>query len=191
MSPLSPVKRIAHQVKTERALKSPPSSISDVSIQDSESVRGRRQDRDSTDDGKAEDISGDDVEDTGSKPSNGQHRKRKRSRKGLDKKYHCPQGGCGKSYSRAEHLYRHQLNRELSCPSFRNLDADVGLQIRRSKFTNAIFPIVPDNSSDKISALGTENGIQLVERIYSGKILICIAGTPCKLSNTRNKTMSY
>ncbi|MCJ1380147.1 hypothetical protein MMC17_003250 [Xylographa soralifera] len=110
MSPLSPVKRTTHQVKTEKALKSPPSSLSDVSIQDSESLRGRRHDRDSTDDGKAEDISGDDAEDTGSKPSNGQHRKRKRSRKGLDKKYHCPQGGCGKSYSRAEHLYRHQLN---------------------------------------------------------------------------------
>ena len=41
-------------------------------------------------------------------------RRRKRSRKGLDKKYTCPQDGCGKSYSRAEHLYRHQLNRESS-----------------------------------------------------------------------------
>ncbi|KAK8211541.1 hypothetical protein M8818_003195 [Zalaria obscura] len=27
-----------------------------------------------------------------------------------DKKYGCPAEGCGKSYSRAEHLYRHQLN---------------------------------------------------------------------------------
>lgn len=36
--------------------------------------------------------------------------KRRRSRKGLDKKFECPQDGCGKSYSRAEHLYRHQLN---------------------------------------------------------------------------------
>jgi hypothetical protein len=39
-------------------------------------------------------------------------RKRRRSRKGLDKKFECPHEGCGKSYSRAEHLYRHQLNRE-------------------------------------------------------------------------------
>ena len=31
-------------------------------------------------------------------------RKRRRSRKGLDKKFECPQEGCGKSYSRAEHL---------------------------------------------------------------------------------------
>ncbi|KAF9895063.1 hypothetical protein FE257_004692 [Aspergillus nanangensis] len=38
-------------------------------------------------------------------------RKRKRSRKVLpDRKFECTSEGCGKSYSRAEHLYRHQLN---------------------------------------------------------------------------------
>ncbi|KEZ41125.1 hypothetical protein SAPIO_CDS7192 [Scedosporium apiospermum] len=42
--------------------------------------------------------------------SDGPTRKRRRSRKGLDKKFECPHEGCGKSYSRAEHLYRHQLN---------------------------------------------------------------------------------
>ena len=45
-------------------------------------------------------------------------RKRRRSRKGLDKKYDCPHPGCGKSYSRAEHLYRHQLNRKPRSPFF-------------------------------------------------------------------------
>ncbi|KAI9645668.1 hypothetical protein NHQ30_006410 [Ciborinia camelliae] len=40
----------------------------------------------------------------------GLSRKRRRSRKGLDKKFECSTEGCGKSYSRAEHLYRHQLN---------------------------------------------------------------------------------
>ncbi|KAI9833573.1 MAG: hypothetical protein M1826_007187 [Phylliscum demangeonii] len=40
----------------------------------------------------------------------GTPRKRRRSRKGLDKKFECPHPRCGKSYSRAEHLYRHQLN---------------------------------------------------------------------------------
>ena len=30
-----------------------------------------------------------------------------------DKKFECKHEGCGKSYSRAEHLYRHQLNRTL------------------------------------------------------------------------------
>lgn len=29
-----------------------------------------------------------------------------------DKKFECKHEGCGKSYSRAEHLYRHQLNRK-------------------------------------------------------------------------------
>ncbi|KAL4975263.1 fungal-specific transcription factor domain-containing protein [Aspergillus desertorum] len=38
-------------------------------------------------------------------------RKRKRTRKvQLDRKFDCSYEGCGKSYSRAEHLYRHQLN---------------------------------------------------------------------------------
>ncbi|UNI21576.1 hypothetical protein JDV02_007553 [Purpureocillium takamizusanense] len=37
-------------------------------------------------------------------------KKRRRSRKGLGKRFACSAEGCGKSYSRAEHLYRHQLN---------------------------------------------------------------------------------
>lgn len=41
-------------------------------------------------------------------------RKRRRSRKGLDKKFECPHPSCGRTYSRAEHLYRHQLNREIT-----------------------------------------------------------------------------
>lgn len=47
-----------------------------------------------------------------------QTRKRRRSRKGLDKKFECPQQGCGRAYSRAEHLYRHQLNRKDPSPRF-------------------------------------------------------------------------
>lgn len=49
-------------------------------------------------------------------------KKRKRVRKiGDDKKFQCSHSGCGKSYSRAEHLHRHQLNRmyftlSKSCP---------------------------------------------------------------------------
>ncbi|RAK97965.1 putative C2H2 finger domain protein [Aspergillus ibericus CBS 121593] len=42
---------------------------------------------------------------------NGPPRKRKRTRKvQTDRKFECTFDGCGKSYSRAEHLYRHQLN---------------------------------------------------------------------------------
>lgn len=47
---------------------------------------------------------GDDYGDT--KP-----KKKRRVIKTGDKKYECPEADCGKSYSRAEHLYRHQLNR--------------------------------------------------------------------------------
>lgn len=45
--------------------------------------------------------------DTGKQRSN----KKRRIVKTSDKKYECPDPDCTKSYSRAEHLYRHQLNR--------------------------------------------------------------------------------
>ncbi|KAF2276820.1 uncharacterized protein EI97DRAFT_397751 [Westerdykella ornata] len=70
---------------------------------DRDENRGRRRDRDEAD-----------AENNGEGPDAGDAnrgtRKRRRSRKGLDKKFECPHEGCGKSYSRAEHLYRHQLN---------------------------------------------------------------------------------
>ena len=45
--------------------------------------------------------------------TSGTLKKRKRNRKApTDKKFECNHEGCGKTYSRAEHLYRHQLNRE-------------------------------------------------------------------------------
>lgn len=71
-------------------------------------TRGRRRTRESPDDNEEEDLSGEEEAASGA----GSSRKRRRSRKGLDKKFECPHEGCGKSYSRAEHLYRHQLNRE-------------------------------------------------------------------------------
>jgi hypothetical protein len=70
---------------------------------DSADARGRRRDGDAV--GPRAHGEGD---------GHGSSRKRRRSRKGLDKKFECPHEGCGKSYSRAEHLYRHQLNRESS-----------------------------------------------------------------------------
>lgn len=42
----------------------------------------------------------------------GTGRKRRRTRKvQTDRKFDCTFENCGKRYSRAEHLYRHQLNR--------------------------------------------------------------------------------
>jgi hypothetical protein len=72
-----------------------------------ESSRGRRRTR------EAENDDDDDLDgENGTGP--GSSKKRRRSRKGLDKKFECPHEGCGKSYSRAEHLYRHQLNRKFT-----------------------------------------------------------------------------
>ena len=111
MSPQLSSKNALVSVKSETSYHSPPSSLSDASQHDTEAARGRRQDRSTT--AKAEDDSGEDKEDEG-EDAGGKPRKRKRSRKGLEKNFPCPHQGCGKSYSRAEHLYRHQLNRKLS-----------------------------------------------------------------------------
>ncbi|KAF3938021.1 hypothetical protein ABW19_dt0210137 [Dactylella cylindrospora] len=86
-----------------------------------EAERGREKDRESTEDHLADTMEdeGSDKEmaDATAQPGDTTttsplKRKRRRSRKGLDKKYDCTHPGCGKSYSRAEHLYRHQLNHE-------------------------------------------------------------------------------
>ncbi|KAL8946273.1 MAG: hypothetical protein Q9222_007308 [Ikaeria aurantiellina] len=96
-------------VKNETSYKSPPSSISDSSQHECETIRGRRQGRERSSTAKAEDDSDDNKHTADREP--GKPRKRKRSRKGLEKNYPCTHPECGKSYSRAEHLYRHQLNR--------------------------------------------------------------------------------
>lgn len=98
--------------------------------------RGRRRSRNDQSQEETGELSpgegeGDEEGDAADGPSSGTDgpsRKRRRSRKGLDKKFDCTQEGCGKSYSRAEHLsetphllcamhlltqnnsYRHQLN---------------------------------------------------------------------------------
>ncbi|KAF3124873.1 hypothetical protein TWF569_001161 [Orbilia oligospora] len=82
--------------------------------------RGREKDRDSDDnlvDGMGDDGSDKEMVDITTEAGDATavsplKRKRRRSRKGMDKKYECTHAGCGKSYSRAEHLYRHQLNHE-------------------------------------------------------------------------------
>ena len=91
---------------------SPPSSISDLSQHEADVLRGRRLHRDRSITAKADEDSCDRNEAAVDHISDGKHRKRKRSRKGLDKSFVCPHQGCGRCYSRAEHLYRHQLNRK-------------------------------------------------------------------------------
>lgn len=43
---------------------------------------------------------------------NDRPKKKRRMIRIPDKKYECPHENCGKCYSRAEHLSRHQLNRK-------------------------------------------------------------------------------
>lgn len=108
----SPSVHAAQPPQIKPSVKSPTTSTSDDSQNETEGSRGRRQDRRSTTVGKTEGGSGGEDAAGLENTQNGKPRKRKRSRKGLDKKFDCPHKGCGKSYSRAEHLYRHQLNRE-------------------------------------------------------------------------------
>lgn len=70
-----------------------------------EKARGRRRSRAQGKSKQTDDngSSGDALDDQSS-GADGPSRKRRRSRKGLDKKFECPHEGCGKSYSRAEHL---------------------------------------------------------------------------------------
>ena len=72
--------------------------------------RGRKIHRESVDitmkDLKSEQPAGEQI---------GTSRKRRRSKKGVEKKFDCTAKDCSKSYSRAEHLYRHQLNRKFEC----------------------------------------------------------------------------
>ncbi|THC94538.1 hypothetical protein EYZ11_005979 [Aspergillus tanneri] len=89
-------------------------------------------------------------------------RKRKRARKAhSDRKFDCTFEGCGKSYSRAEHLYRHQLNhapkqiyRWVPTPEARSLLPDSlrehqssDLSTPHSRFANCRFPVEPDIDS--------------------------------------------
>ncbi|EXJ92364.1 hypothetical protein A1O3_00914 [Capronia epimyces CBS 606.96] len=51
-----------------------------------------------------------DQDNIGNGPGEPTKKRRKVAKPNPDKKYECKHEGCGKSYSRAEHLYRHQLN---------------------------------------------------------------------------------
>lgn len=84
-------------------------------------------------------------------------KRRRRSRRApSDRKFECTHEGCGKSYSRAEHLYRHQLNRTCanlkisSSPTSLFSRANKPVQIHQSRYSAAIFLTVTAPSSDRI-----------------------------------------
>lgn len=86
------------------------SPMNSASPYQGEENRGREREREG--DGSEQPASDGGEGDGQAAQSSGTGRKRRRSRKGLEKRFECPHPGCGKFYSRAEHLYRHQLNRK-------------------------------------------------------------------------------
>lgn len=109
---------------------------------------------------------------------NGGSRKRKRSRKVQpDRKFECTFEGCGKSYSRAEHLYRHQLNRMSIRPVAPVRVTDSALarfsQTPQSKSTGVTSLIVTAPSCDKTS------------------VFVTASDTPPRVRNCRSATSSH
>mgnify|MGYP000870232937 CR=1 FL=1 len=87
-------------------------------------------------------------------------KKRKRTRKANSgKRFECKHEGCGKSYSRAEHLYRHQLNRTPSTASRTRQIANLALtQTPPSKSTDATSRTAIAPLCGRISASAIASG---------------------------------
>lgn len=81
-----------------------PGSPHDSKFNDKIHRRSRSDDEESNGSGGELDTAVDGSTNTSSNLDGPGPRKRRRSRKGLDKRFECPEEGCGKSYSRAEHL---------------------------------------------------------------------------------------
>ena len=112
MAPVHTVDKGSHPTAAPREERRIPFRTETHERVSEERGRSRKRRRGGDDGGNEDDQEGNHSGTADGSPAGGTPRKRRRSRKGLDKKFECPQENCGKSYSRAEHLYRHQLNRE-------------------------------------------------------------------------------
>lgn len=109
--------------------------------------------------------------------SNARPVKRKRTAsKPRDKRYECPQEGCDKSYSRAEHLYRHQLNREYKAVGF-SIKLLMRLQTLRSRSSIVTLRDVIGILFARISAPDIERDIPRRIRIYIAGMLSSMASS--------------
>lgn len=85
------------------------------------------------------------------------------SRKGAPKKFQCQHEGCDKVYSRAEHLQRHQLNRQsLMSSPFLSLGSLLTslprvLQMHQRKYFDAMFSAANKSSSAPTSSRDTRS----------------------------------
>ena len=89
-------------------------------------------------------------------PNPGSDTRRRSSRADPRRRFECTHPGCGRDYSRAEHLYRHQLNREslqVLLVLVSTADTD---QIIPRRSSNVTIQDVHGLLYDKISAFVTE-----------------------------------
>jgi hypothetical protein len=129
------------------------------------SARGRRRSRSPENDGPEQDARGEGNRDGPNGASSnsdgpGPARKRRRSRKGLDKRFECSAEGCGKSYSRAEHLYDLTLCNTTTHMLTCNTDIDINSTTTPSKLTTAPFLTAHGHSLGGIFSKGTWTGMR-------------------------------
>lgn len=112
MAPVQTLDKGAHPIAAPREERRIPFRTENHENAPEERGRSRKRRRGGDDHERCNEEEGNNSGTAEGSPTGGTPRKRRRSRKGLDKKFDCPHENCGKSYSRAEHLYRHQLNRK-------------------------------------------------------------------------------
>jgi len=116
-------------------------------------------------------------------------RRKKAVKPNPDKKFECKHEGCGKSYSRAEHLYRHQLNRK--SPSVLSTCCSPSLtpfeQTPPKPFFVVTTQTVTGTSFGRTSAFVTESDIQLMDLNSINEILSpsLLPTNPCRHSIPR------
>ena len=104
-------------------------------------------------------VEGNDVEQAGEGDSQTPNKKRKRIRRSSDQKHVCDAPKCGKSYTRLEHLHRHQLNRESAYRKENFCLASVDMsKIIQITFIDVDIPNAIRSSSGRISRIDTRRG---------------------------------
>jgi hypothetical protein len=116
ISPAFPVRRLTSAMPPVQEPTPPQLGHQEQHVkQEHEPDRGRIRSRSDEKDAEGDEHDqtangyGDERHANSSNSDGGPSRKRRRSRKGLDKKFECPEKDCGRSYSRAEHLYEPYL----------------------------------------------------------------------------------
>jgi len=171
MASVQTIDKGAHPIAASREERRMPFRTENHEHASEERGRSRKRRRGGDDRGRCNDEGGNNSGTAEGSSTGGIPRKRRRSRKGLDKKFDCPHEDCGKSYSRAEHLYRHRLNRKHQLHDVWHAVLTVS-QIR------------PKHSTIVISL--TAVGISYA-KIF---VLVTVTGTPLEAHNCREKTFS-